>query len=366
MDSDTPVFLAARHGAPRRGTLASGTRLPAIRRVRGDGCSTGMWIQVGEDLYACDRHLRYSASEPAARAYPGLEPGRILPYDYAFIRTDGARAYAHPRDQYVDDYIEALGRGFGVIVTGAMTYDGISFVRTRRGLWIERSEINHARGSEFVGVALEDGAALDVAWVKPRTARVHRSRGGRVVRRAGRREVVHIASEERGWAELRDGGFMRLRDLHIARPSDPPEGSPSTWIDINVGEQTLVFYRGEQPVYATLVSSGRRGRHHATPLGEHRIWVKLAYSDMDNLQREDLESNYALERVPWVQYFEGANGLHAAFWHDQFGRRKSHGCINLAPRDARAIFDLTEPALPLGWTAIFPRDDEPTTVVRVR
>ena len=94
--------------------------------------------------------------------------------------------------------------------------------------------------------------------------------------------------------------------------------------------------------------------------------MKLAYSDMDNLERDDVSENYALERVPWVQYFEGANGLHAAFWHDDFGRRKSHGCVNLSPRDARTLFDFTEPALPTGWTAIFPQPDTPATIVRVR
>ncbi len=247
-----------------------------------------------------------------------------------------------------------------------MVFDGQSFVRTRRGLWVLRDEVRPARGSEFAGVTLQEGAPLDLAWVKPREARVYSGRGGRVERRVGRREVVHVASESRGWVELREGGFMRTRDLHIARGAAPPEGSPSTWIDVDTGEQTLVFYRGEQPVFATLVSSGRAGAGHATPLGVHRVWVKLAYSDMDNLQRDDVESNYAIERVPWVQYFEGANGLHAAFWHDDFGRRKSHGCVNLSPRDARTIFDLTEPALPAGWTAIFPREDEATTVVRVR
>ena len=101
-------------------------------------------------------------------------------------------------------------------------------------------------------------------------------------------------------------------------------------------------------------------------LGVHRIWAKLAFSDMDNLQREDLSRNYAIERVPWVQYFAGSNGLHAAFWHDDFGRRKSHGCVNLSPADARFLFDFSEPALPPGWSAVLPNDDERATIVNVR
>jgi len=67
-----------------------------------------------------------------------------------------------------------------------------------------------------------------------------------------------------------------------------------------------------------------------------------------------------------VQYFSDAVGLHAAFWHNKFGRVRSHGCVNLAPRDAQWLFSFTGPHLPAGWTAVFPDDLEPSTVVRVR
>ena len=87
---------------------------------------------------------------------------------------------------------------------------------------------------------------------------------------------------------------------------------------------------------------------------------------MDDLERDDVERNYAIERVPWVQYFKGDAGLHAAFWHDAFGSRRSHGCINLSPRDARFLFEFTEPYLPDGWQAVFPIDGAPGTLVRVR
>jgi lipoprotein-anchoring transpeptidase ErfK/SrfK len=167
---------------------------------------------------------------------------------------------------------------------------------------------------------------------------------------------------------LADGGFLRTRELHLpiggARPTGV--GAKERWVDVDVSEQTLVAYEGDQPVYATLVSTGRPGRNLATPIGEFRIWVKLAFSDMDDLERDDLESNYAIERVPWVQYFEKENGLHAAFWHDDFGRRRSHGCVNLAPRDARFLFDFTSPRLPDGYQAVFPTTDDPGTLVRIR
>jgi lipoprotein-anchoring transpeptidase ErfK/SrfK len=64
------------------------------------------------------------------------------------------------------------------------------------------------------------------------------------------------------------------------------------------------------------------------------------------------EPPYRIDDVPWVQYFYGGYALHGAFWHDNFGQPKSHGCVNLSPRDALTLFDMTEPTLPDGWHGV--------------
>ncbi|MCC6526938.1 MAG: L,D-transpeptidase, partial [Polyangiaceae bacterium] len=38
-------------------------------------------------------------------------------------------------------------------------------------------------------------------------------------------------------------------------------------------------------------------------------------------------------------------------WHDDFGRARSHGCVNLAPIDAAWLFGWTTPGVPEGWHA---------------
>ena len=125
-------------------------------------------------------------------------------------------------------------------------------------------------------------------------------------------------------------------------------------------------YEGAIPVFATLVSTGADSADRKTPLGAFRIWAKLATSDMQHLDAEDSRELYLVERVPWVQYFEGSVGLHAAFWHDDFGQRRSHGCVNLSPRDARTLFDFTRPVLRPGFEAFLPGRDDASTLVRVR
>jgi lipoprotein-anchoring transpeptidase ErfK/SrfK len=114
------------------------------------------------------------------------------------------------------------------------------------------------------------------------------------------------------------------------------------------------------------VSTGRNTKESETPRGVFQIWVKLDYSDMDDLERTDVDKNYAIQDVPWVQFFKGSYGFHAAFWHDDFGRRRSHGCINLSPGDARYLFSFTHPVLPPGWNAILPVPEDRPTTVQVR
>jgi hypothetical protein len=72
--------------------------------------------------------------------------------------------------------------------------------------------------------------------------------------------------------------------------------------------------------------------------------------------------------VPWTQFFysEEDLALHTAYWHDNFGQQRSHGCVNLAPRDARWLYYWSDPQVPPGWTSSTGVVESPGSVVRVR
>jgi len=75
---------------------------------------------------------------------------------------------------------------------------------------------------------------------------------------------------------------------------------------------------------------------------------------------------FSIEDVPYVQFFDRGVALHGAFWHSSFGKPKSHGCVNLSPLDARALFEFTAPHLPRGWSAVLPSSTEKGTLIRIR
>ena len=163
---------------------------------------------------------------------------------------------------------------------------------------------------------------------------MHERPQGRVVKRLSRHSVVHIEATKGAWAKLAGGGWVKTTELARTKRMEPPEGVGPTdrWIDIDIEQQVLVAYEGTTPMFATLVSTGKNTKQSETPLGVFQIWAKLAYSDMDDIERTDIPKNYSIQDVPWVQFFKGSYGFHAAFWHNDFGHRRSHGCINLSPR----------------------------------
>jgi hypothetical protein len=117
------------------------------------------------------------------------------------------------------------------------------------------------------------------------------------------------------------------------------------------------------PVYATMVSSGAKDT--PTETGVYRIWIKESEADMKGLNGED---PYSVATVPWTQFFSPEKGLalHTAYWHDRFGNQRSHGCVNLAPRDARWLYFWSDPQVPPGWTMAAGVVEAPGSVVRVR
>ena len=83
------------------------------------------------------------------------------------------------------------------------------------------------------------------------------------------------------------------------------------------------------------ISSGLPG--HDTNFGQFHIYAKVSLQNMGD--RELIKADYFTPNVPWISYFNGDEALHGAYWHNNFGNRMSHGCVNMPIAAAKLVYD---------------------------
>ena len=279
-----------------------------------------------------------------------------------------------------------LMRGFWLSLDRDFRRRGRRYWRTQANGFVPYGAVMKRTGSEFQGVELTEEVTLPYAWTLSSRDRYYvRRDNGRFG--GGRRAEYHHGFPVQ--EEVEDGRYTYLReaveadegeeaedrwyrdrDVRVARAVEPPSeiGPEDKWIEVNLAEQTLVLYDGRTPVYATLISSGLPNRRNLdrdfeTIDGLFRVKSKHLTDTMDGDTAVD--GPYSVDDVPYVMYFELAYALHAAFWHNRFGRPKSHGCVNLSPLDARHVFDWADPPLPEGWHSAYPSEEAPGTWIWV-
>lgn len=148
-----------------------------------------------------------------------------------------------------------------------------------------------------------------------------------------------------------DGGWLPRALVRIAQPMQRPRGvaKDGKWLHIELGEQVLTAYEGDQLVFATMISAGKKLT--STKTGRFEVYAKTLHSTMRGRPWDD----YYAEEVPLVLHYDAGRALHGAYWHDQFGVPKSHGCVNLSPADAAWLFAWVPPELPAGWHSVLPQ-----------
>lgn len=110
-------------------------------------------------------------------------------------------------------------------------------------------------------------------------------------------------------------------------------GPDEFWVEVDLSAQRLYAYQGSQLLDTFIVSTGLRATPTVT--GSYRIYVKYRHADMYG-------PGYYLPAVPFVMYFYDDYGLHGTYWHNNFGRPMSHGCVNLRSEDAAWIYRRAE------------------------
>lgn len=225
------------------------------------------------------------------------------------------------------------------------------WLRRWQGGWMRASDVKLLEPSDFHGV---DAPTLPMAFT------IHRIRP-REIRGASEPAEIpyhsHFAnvSLRAGRVWTADGRGLPRWKTRVAWPRARPAriAADALWAHVDLDEQTMVVYRGDTPLRATLVSTGKPGT--STRPGLYRVLSKVRMSTMSGTVPE----RYVAEAVPFVMHFYQGQALHGAWWHGGFGSVRSHGCVNLPLADARWLFEQAPPEVPKSWRGVLLSHGDP-------
>ena len=158
------------------------------------------------------------------------------------------------------------------------------------------------------------------------------------------------------WYELPDeiNGipyFVRAYAVHLMNPEEiaplsaevPPE-QKRILVDLRV--QRAIALEANREVFSTLISSGLPATF--TPTGTFMTNRKRPSRRM-YLVSGNPKMDYDFPGVPWVSYLTLKGiAFHGSYWHANWGKPMSHGCIEMTPEDAKWIYRWTTPVVPFG------------------
>jgi lipoprotein-anchoring transpeptidase ErfK/SrfK len=262
-------------------------------------------------------------------------------YNRAYRRVMGSlQLYSAPGGALVED----MGKGFN-FVTAARNENGYSYIGGNR--WIPTELLsNNVKVSRFAGVTLpEEPLEFKAGWilqdVRPSASPGEpESSSNSILERYTRVNLYTMVDiEGKHWYQVgQDQWVHQFNIARIAPIERPADMATEKWVSIDLYEQTLVAYEGERAVFSTLISSGLP--QWSTPEGLFYVYMRVDRVVMSGAYGQP--DFYYLQDVPWNMFFKDDVALHGTYWHDGFGYRHSHGCVNLSLADAKWLYDWSQ------------------------
>lgn len=175
-------------------------------------------------------------------------------------------------------------------------------------------------------------------------------------------------NEEDYWALARHLRYIPPQDLAPIRPEVTDKR-----IEVNIAEGRINCFEGDTLVMSTLTSSGAAGWD--TPRGEWAVIYTQpsrrmysgdgsAASGGDVNEGGGEEDAFDLPGVPFCTFFTTlGHAIHGTWWHGDYGRPRSHGCLNVTSDKARWIWRWTAPASPYDLSSDGSATDPGTPVI---
>jgi lipoprotein-anchoring transpeptidase ErfK/SrfK len=196
-------------------------------------------------------------------------------------------------------------------------------------------------------------------------------------------QVLELLSGTDGaaWYRISDGRGQKLFVLAETQrrltarefsPISPEVPADKKRVDVDLRKQMVFAYEGETQVFTARCATGAvftlddgTVDDFTTTPGTYRAYEKRPSRRMSGGEQGSGDY-YDLPGVPWVTYFSRSRmAFHGAFWHNDYGRPRSHGCVNLLPEDANWIYRWSTPFTTEKDAAVFTKSPEEGTIVRV-
>lgn len=128
-------------------------------------------------------------------------------------------------------------------------------------------------------------------------------------------------------------------DFGIVLPAAPAATvATGRSIVVDLSDSRIYAYEDGRLVRNVLASTGLPGT--PTVQGDYAIYVKYQSQLMSG-------PGYYLPDVPYVMYFYQGYGIHGTYWHNNFGRPMSHGCVNLPTPEAEWFYNWASVGTPV-------------------
>lgn len=245
-----------------------------------------------------------------------------------------------------------LDAGFNYVSPRGRNGDWVEVSRDR---WVPISKLTPTRASQYSGVLIDTPLAYPLAWVllPTRPSQIPGQKPEPNTPLMDRYTRVNIFTTQKvgdwEWYLVGPGQWLEQRRIARVLPTAKPDGVKGRWVAVDLYEQVLVAYDDDRMVFTTLISSGLS--KWSTNLGLFHIWLRAHATSMSGaMGRPDF---YSLQAVPYVMFFDHDISLHGTYWHDGFGYRHSHGCVNMSISDARWMFEWTDNFYADTWVSVW-------------
>ena len=330
----------------------------ALFLINGSALAAASCYSISGDIgYVCDTN-----PPPSIFAEPALRQDSILP-DLKYGRlADNINVYAEPN---INSHI-VRNAGDGYLWSSIQDIanneaEGRLWYMINHSEWVRGEDITLQPASDFSGFELRSQPQRPFGWMlvdfqyssapgaEPEPDAVELPRYTPV-------EVYGAEVDDEGWIWY-DIGFNRwMKQVYLSivdvSPRPAGVGDDEYWVEVDLYEQNFAAYEGDRMVYAGLVSSGLN--RWPTFEGLFQVWERHMMTDM--VGAEGKVDYYVVEDVPHTMYFDFDIALHGAYWHDRFGYKHSHGCVNMPVRDAEWIFFWSEGAPSDLWVWVHTSD----------